>query len=96
MRLVLLVLFIAFNVFAIRFIIRWVWSASEELRDRDTRDKAIQEYGRDEGLEMLTWHFHPSNTQNPVQRVIIILGLLGSLLVADYHTIQRLWPGLLP
>src|SRR5262245_49493961 len=98
MSLLLLVPFVAANIWLIRILFRRIRRAAEFLRaphDPAKREEAMEEFARDEVVNFLTRGFRTPNYSNPVQWLLIEIGLLGTLFTADYHTIRLLWPWLL-
>jgi hypothetical protein len=91
---ILLPLFVLFNVLLLRALVRLALKEGAWLRDPEIRAKVLREYGLDElGRKLLPGiHFF---TIGPMHRLMVVLGVIGLVLVADYVTIRSQFPWLL-
>ena len=93
---VMLPLFVLFNVAVLTYLWRWARREAEPLLDTEERDEALRRYSLDELAEGLFGVLHYRDWRNPVRRLRAVVGITGALLVADFFTVRQLWPWLLP
>ncbi|HWL39796.1 MAG TPA: hypothetical protein VNO75_06115 [Gemmatimonadaceae bacterium] len=94
--LLLLAVFLAFNLFALRWCVRQLVLESDWLRDPELRAEAL----RIESLNQLRSRLLPflsrgHRTDSPADKFLGALALIVILLWADYFTIRHQWPWLL-
>jgi hypothetical protein len=93
--LLLLPLFLLFNLFVLRWCARQLVLDAEWLRDPEQRVEVLREFGLDR-LGQLLNPFHGNRiTWNPLNRLLGWFGLIGFILWADYISVRELWPWLL-
>ena len=93
--LLLLPLFLIFNVFVLAWCARQLVADAQWLRDPEQRVEVLREFGLDRVGQLLN-RFHGNRiTWNPMNRLLGWFGLIGAILWADYITVRELWPWLL-
>jgi hypothetical protein len=93
--LLLLPLFLIFNVFVLRWCVRQLVIDAEWLRDPEQRVEVLREFGLDRVGQLLNPYHRNRITWNPLNRLLGWFGLIGAILWADYISVRELWPWLL-
>lgn len=95
--LLLLPLFLIFNLFVLGWCARRIVEDAEWLRDPEQRVEVLREFGLDRVGQLLNPFQGNSSriTWNPLNRLLGWFGLIGAILWADYITVRELWPWLI-
>jgi len=95
--LLLLPLFLVFNLFILVWCARRIVEDAEWLRDPEQRVEVLREFGLDRVGQLLN-PFQGNSSRiawNPLNRLLGWFGLIGAILWGDYITIGELWPWLI-
>jgi hypothetical protein len=91
----LLSVFLLFNFFVLRWVARRLVVETEWLRDPEEREEVLREFGLDRVREHLFSSHRTGSWRNPMNQLLVLLGLIAGILWADYTTIRQQWPWLL-
>ena len=90
----LLAVFLVFNFFLLRWVIRRLVVEAEWLRDPEERAEILREFGMDKLKDHLPGSGQ-RNWDNPMFRLLQTIALVAGILGIDYITIRERWPWLL-
>lgn len=95
LQLVLLLAFVFFNYFVLRWLARQLVTESEWLRDPEQRAEVLRRHGLAELRHFLIVRRLDSWYSNPIARLTSNVAVIYGVLWADYITIREQWPWLL-
>jgi hypothetical protein len=93
--LLLLLVFILLNYFALRWTARQLIADGQWLRDREERDDILREFALNRLGQLWNPYQRDSLASNPLNRVLGWLLLIGVIFWVDRFAIHQQWPWLI-